>query len=51
MKKIKGTRYAHVGSSYRPQLDAMFDKMDKMIEEKNKRLDEIEKMLKKLMGE
>ena len=40
MKKMKGTRYAHIGTSYTPRLDAEIAKVETMVLNQQARLNE-----------
>ena len=48
MKKIKNTKYAHTGNSYRPTIDNELDKLEKDILEQQARLD---KMIKEILDQ
>lgn len=50
MKKIKGTRYAHIGASYTPRLDAEIAKVEGMVLNQQARLHEIALKVKGLYG-
>jgi len=40
MKKFKGTKYAHIGTSYTPQLDAEIAKLESAVLNQQARLNE-----------
>lgn len=48
MKKFKGTKYAHIGTSYTPALDAEMAKVEAMVMAQMARLNEIAKKVENL---
>lgn len=50
MKKFKGTKFAHIGTSYTPALDAEIAKVEAKVMAQQARLDEIAKWVKDLLG-
>lgn len=50
MKKIKNTKYAHIGVSYTPRLDAEIAKVEAAILNQQARLNEIARQAAKLSG-
>ena len=51
MKKMKGTRYAHIGTSYTPALDAEIARVEAMVLNQQARLNEIALKVKGLYDE
>ena len=49
MKKIKGTKHAHVGTSYTPIRDAKIDALQADIIARQARIDELLKKIKELL--
>lgn len=50
MKKFKGTKYAHIGTSYTPALDAEIAKVEAMVMAQQARLDAIAERVEDLLG-
>lgn len=50
MKKFKGTRYAHIGTSYTPRMDAEIAKVEAMVMAQQARLVEITERVEDLLG-
>lgn len=50
MKKFKGTKYAHIGTSYTPALDAEIAKVEAMVMAQQARLVEITERVEDLLG-
>ena len=50
MKKFKGTRYAHIGTSYTPRMDAEIDRVEAMVMAQQARLVEITERVEDLLG-
>jgi hypothetical protein len=50
MKKFKGTKYAHIGTSYTPALDAEIAKVEAMVMAQQVRLVEITERVEDLLG-
>lgn len=50
MKKFKGTKYAHIGTSYTPALDAEIAKVEAMVMAQQARLDAITERVEDLLG-
>jgi hypothetical protein len=50
MKKFKGTKYAHIGTSYTPALDAEIAKVEVMVMAQQVRLVEITERVEDLLG-
>jgi len=50
MKKFKGTKFAHIGTSYTPALDAEIAKVEAMIMAQQARLVEITERVEDLLG-
>lgn len=50
MKKFKGTKYAHIGTSYNPTLDAEIDRVEKLVLNQQARLNELGLMVQELLG-
>lgn len=51
MKKMKGTRYAHIGISYTPAMDAEIAKLEVAVLNQQARLNAIALKIKGLCGE
>ena len=51
MKKMKGTRYAHIGTTYTPWLDAEIAKVEAAVLNQQARLNEIAQAVRGLVGE
>ena len=50
MKKFKGTKYAHIGTSYTPLLDAEIAKLESAVLNQQARLVEITERVEDLLG-
>lgn len=50
MKKFKGTKFAHIGTSYTPALDAEIAKVEAMVMAQQARLAEIAERVEDLLG-
>ena len=50
MKKFKGTKFAHIGTSYTPTLDAEIAKVEAMVMAQQARLVEITERVEDLLG-
>jgi len=50
MKKFKGTKFAHIGTSYTPALDAETAKVEAMVMAQQARLVEITERVEDLLG-
>ena len=50
MKKFKGTKFAHIGTSYTPALDAEIAKVEAMVMAQQARLVEITERVEDLLG-
>jgi hypothetical protein len=50
MKKFKGTKFAHIGTSYTPALDAEIAKVETMVMAQQARLVEITERVEDLLG-
>lgn len=50
MKKFKGTKFVHIGTSYTPALDAEIDHVEAMVMAQQARLMEITKQVENLLG-
>jgi hypothetical protein len=50
MKKFKGTKFAHIGTSYTPALDAEIAKVEAMVMAQQARLMEITERVEDLLG-
>ena len=50
MKNFKGTRYAHVGTSYTPRLDAEIDRVEAMVLNQQARISELDLRVQRLLG-
>lgn len=50
MKKFKGTKFAHIGTSYTPALDAEIAKVEAMVMTQQARLVEITEQVEDLLG-
>jgi len=51
MKKMKGTHYAHIGTSYTPAMDAEIAKLEAAVLNQQARLNAIALKVKDLYGE
>ena len=50
MKKFRGTKFAHIGTSYTPALDAEIAKVEAMVMAQQARLAEITERVEDLLG-
>lgn len=50
MKKFKGTRYAHIGTSYTPALDAEIDRVEALVMNQQARINELSLRVQRLLG-
>ena len=50
MKKMKGTRYAHIGTSWTPQLDAEIDRVEALVLNQQARISELSLRVQRLLG-
>lgn len=50
MKKFRGTKYAHIGTSYTPLLDAEIAKVESAVLNQQARLNELELRIRKLLN-
>jgi len=50
MKKFRGTRYAHIGTSYTPALDAEIDRVEAMVLNQQARINELTLRVQRLLG-
>ena len=50
MKKMKGTRYAHIGTSYTPALDAEIDRVEALVMNQQARISELSLRVQNLLG-
>ena len=50
MKKFKGTRYAHIGTSYTPAMDAEIDRVEAMVLNQQARINELSLRVQRLLG-
>ena len=50
MKKFKGTRYAHIGTSYTPRMDAEIDRVEAMVLNQQARINELSLRVQRLLG-
>ena len=48
MKKFKGTKYAHIGTTYTPTLDAEIDRVEQLVLNQQARLNELAQKLREL---
>ena len=51
MKKMKNTKYAHIGTSYTPLMDAEIDKLENAVLNRQARLNEMILKLRKELAE
>ena len=49
MKKIKGTRYAHIGTSYSPTLEEKINALEKNLTYQNARMIEMIEQVKRMI--
>ena len=50
MKKFRGTKYAHIGTSYTPALDAEIDRVEAMVLNQQARINELSLRVQRLLG-
>ena len=50
MKKFRGTKYAHIGTSYTPALDAEIDRVEALVLNQQARLSELTLRVQRLLG-
>ena len=50
MKKFRGTKYAHIGTSYSPLLDAEIDRVEMVVLNQHARINELSLRVQKLLG-
>ena len=50
MKKFRGTKYAHIGTSYTPLLDAEIDRVDALVLNQHARINELSLRIQHLLG-
>lgn len=50
MKKFRGTKYAHIGTSYTPLLDAEIDRIEALVLNQHARISELELRVQRLLG-
>ncbi len=50
MKKFRGTKYARIGNSYTPLLDAEIDRVEMLILNQQARLNELSLRVQRLFG-
>ena len=50
MKKFRGTKYAHIGTSYSPILDAEIDRVEMLILNQQARINELSLRIQHLLG-
>lgn len=50
MKKFKGTKYAHIGTSYTPALDAEIDRVEALVMNQQTRINELSLRVQRLLG-
>lgn len=50
MKKFRGTKYAHIGTSYTPLLDAEIDRVEGLVLNQHARISELELRVQHLLG-
>ncbi len=50
MKKFKGTKYAHIGTSYTPALDAEIDRVETLVINQQARINELSLRVQHLLG-
>lgn len=50
MKKFRGTKYAHIGVSYTPLLDAEIDRVEMLVLNQQARINELSLRVQKLLG-
>lgn len=50
MKKFKGTKYAHIGTSYTPALNAEIDRVEALVMNQQARINELSLRVQRLLG-
>ena len=50
MKKFRGTKFAHIGTSYTPALDAEIDRVEALVMNQQARINELNLRVQKLLG-
>lgn len=50
MKKFRGTKYAYIGTSYTPLLDAEIDRVEMLVLNQQVRISELELRVQRLLG-
>lgn len=50
MKKLRGTKYAHIGTSYSPLLDAEIDRVEMLVLNQQARINELSLRAQHLLG-
>lgn len=50
MKKFRGTKYAHIGVSHTPLLDAEIDRVEALVMNQQARINELSLRVQKLLG-
>lgn len=50
MKKFRGTKYAHIGTSYTPLLDAEIDRVEALVLNQQARISELSLRVQRLLG-
>mgnify|MGYP003307294573 CR=1 FL=1 len=50
MKKFRGTKYAHIGTSYSPLLDAEIDRVEMLVLNQQARINELSLRVQHLLG-
>jgi len=50
MKKFRDTKYAHIGTSYFPLLDAEIDRVEMLVLNQHARINELSLRVQKLLG-
>lgn len=50
MKKFRGTKYARIGTSYTPLLDAEIDRVEALVLNQHARISELSLRVQRLLG-
>lgn len=50
MKKMKGTKYAYIGTTYTPALDAEIDRVEALVLNQQARINELSLRVQRLLG-
>lgn len=50
MKKFRGTKYVHIGTSYSPLLDAEIDRVEMLVLNQHARINELSLRVQRLLG-